>query len=195
MGLPLEKDILHGTRGRRWQFQDISPYESLEELTAELLALLQEPRWQLELVDEDHSVFETGDMNGSDTYYFKYTGTAELTQIEDHLGVRLDHVNVVFYHTAVYDKYTIDIFRSPELEAVDPGSRVSADVGAPQKEEASDEDDFWEKCSSCHGSGRCTRCNGSGEVDKFQAGLGWVELDCTSCSGGKCRWCGGDGKR
>lgn len=193
-GLSLEKDQAHNARGWRWQFEDLHPYDQLEAVKAELLALLQEPRWQLELVEEEISVYETGDMNGSDSYYFRYTGTAELTQIEDVLGVRLDHVNVVFYHTAVYDKYTIDIFRSPELEAVDPGSRVSADVGEPEKEDASGGNDFWEKCSACHGSGNCTHCGGDGEVRKFQAGLGWVEQNCTFCSGGRCRYCGGDGK-
>ena len=193
-GLKLEKDQAHNARGWRWQFEDLHPYDQLETVKTELLALLQEPRWQLELVDEDISVYETGDMNGADAYYFRYTGTAELTQIEDVLGVRLDHVNVVFYHHAVYDNYTIDIFRSPELEAVDPGSRVSADVGEPEKEDASGDNDFWEKCSACHGSGKCTHCGGDDEVRKFQAGLGWVEQNCTFCSGGRCRYCGGDGK-
>ncbi len=193
-GLPLEEDIAHGARGWRWKFEDIEPYDQLEAVKNELLTLLQEPRWQLELVDEQHSVYETGDMNESDSYYFKYTGTAKLTQIEDNLGVRLDHVNVVFYHIAVYDKYTIDIFRSPELEAVDPGSRVSADVGAPPKEGESDENDFWKKCSACHGSGKCTHCGGDDEVKKFQSGLGWVEQDCTFCTEGRCRHCNGTGK-
>ena len=54
--------------------------------------------------------------------------------------------------------------------------------------------DFFEKCSACHGSGRCTHCGGDDEVKKFQAGLGWVEQNCTFCSGGRCRYCGGDGK-
>lgn len=194
-GLPLEKDNEHNARGWRWQFEDIKPYDQLEAVRSELLALLQEPRWQLELVDEEHAVYETGDMNAADHYYFQYTGTAELTQIENYLGVRLDHVNVVFYHIAAYDKYTIDIFRSPELEAVDPGSRISADVGAPEKETGSgDDNDFFEKCSACHGSGRCTHCGGDDEVKKFQAGLGWVEQNCTFCTGGRCRHCGGDGK-
>ena len=192
-GLPLEKDQMYDARGWRWQFQDVTPYDQLEAAAAELLTLLQEPRWQLELVDEQHAVYETGNMNGSDAYYFQYTGTAELTQIKDSLGVRLDHVIVVFYHEAVNDRYTVDIFRSPELEAVDPGSRVSADVGVPETEAAA-EDDFWEKCSSCHGSGKCTHCSGKGTVKKFQAGLGRVELDCTLCSRGKCRHCNGTGK-
>ena len=193
-GLPLEKDNDHNARGWRWQFQDIKPYDQLEAVQSELLALLQEPRWQLELVDEEHSVYETGDMNAADHYYFQYTGTAELTQIENYLGLRLDHVNVIFYHHAMYDKYTIDIFRSPELEAVDPGSRISADVGIPKKETGGGDNDFFEKCSACHGSGRCTHCGGDDEVKKFQAGLGWVEQNCTFCTGGRCRHCGGDGK-
>ena len=192
-GLPLEKDNDHNARGWRWQFQDIKPYDQLEAVRSELLALLQEPRWQLELVDEEHSVYETGDMNAADHYYFQYTGTAELTQIENYLGLRLDHVNVVFYHNAVYDKYTIDIFRSPELEAVDPGSRISADVGTSEKEIGAGDNDFFEKCSACHGSGDCTHCGGDDEVKKFQAGLGWVEQNCTFCSGGRCRYCGGSG--
>ncbi len=132
-------------------------------------------------------------MNAADHYYFQYTGTAELTQIENYLGLRLDHVNVVFYHHAVYDKYTIDIFRSPELEAVDPDSRISADVGTPEKETGAGDNGFFEKCSACHGSGRCTHCDGDDEVKKFQAGLGWVEQNCTFCTGGRCRHCGGSG--
>ena len=98
-GLPLEKDNEHNARGWRWQFEDVKPYDQLEAVKSELLALLQEPRWQLELVDEEHAVYETGDMNAADHYYFQYTGTAALTQIEDDLGLRLDHVNVVFTTT------------------------------------------------------------------------------------------------
>ena len=192
-GLPLEEDRAHGVRGWRWQFEDMEPYDQLEAVEAELIALLLEPRWQLELVDKEVSVYESGDINPIAHYYFRYTGTAELTLIEDVIGVRLDHVNVVIYHSPMYGSYTIDIFRSPELEAVDPGSRISADVGAPEQEEGT-EDDFWEKCSSCHGSGKCTHCSGKGEVRKFQAGLGWVEQDCTLCNRGKCRHCNGTGK-
>lgn len=58
----------------------------------------------------------------------------------------------------------------------------------------SDDNDFFEKCSACHGSGDCTHCGGDDEVKKFQAGLGWVEQNCTFCTGGRCRHCGGDGK-
>lgn len=58
----------------------------------------------------------------------------------------------------------------------------------------SSDDDFWDECSACHGSGDCTHCGGDDKVSKFQAGIGWVELNCTFCSGGRCPTCGGTGK-
>lgn len=58
----------------------------------------------------------------------------------------------------------------------------------------SDDNDFFEKCSACHGGGDCTHCGGDDKVKKFQAGLGWVEQNCTFCTGGRCRHCGGNGR-
>ena len=84
----------------------------------------------------------------------------------------------------------------------DPGKRTTRDITpgsgggiltAPP-ESAGGGSDFWEKCSACHGSGKCTHCSGKGEVKKFQAGLGWVEQDCTLCNRGKCRYCNGTGR-
>ena len=54
--------------------------------------------------------------------------------------------------------------------------------------------DFWDTCSACGGDGKCNICNGSDTVSRFQAGIGWVSQDCTSCSGGRCSFCGGTGK-
>ncbi len=55
-------------------------------------------------------------------------------------------------------------------------------------------DDFFATCSACHGSKKCTHCGGDDKVSKFQAGIGWVEQNCTFCSGGRCPTCGGTGK-
>ena len=54
--------------------------------------------------------------------------------------------------------------------------------------------DFWDTCSACGGDGKCNICNGSDTVSRFQAGIGWVSQDCTSCSGGRCSFCYGTGK-
>lgn len=331
-------------RGWKYSFEKLRPYDQLEVVKAELLALLQEPCWQLELVDKETTVYESGDINPVDTFYFKYTGTAELTMIRDVIGTRSENVIVTFYHVPVHGYYNVSLWRSPELEVVDPGRQISAETDAidpaskllpdifaflyhdrsaktsgthgresscngshpgasfegvrgellalleeeqyqlelvdswinphysniemhdyfytytgtaggfelltdkygekrfhvmlrvtyypeydyfklsmtynrafdvvdPGKrtvwdiehdgkggpltdppESAGSGSDFWEKCSACHGSGKCTHCSGKGEVKKFQAGLGWVELDCTLCNRGKCRHCSGTGR-
>ena len=58
----------------------------------------------------------------------------------------------------------------------------------------SSDNDFFATCSACHGSKKCTHCGGDDKVSKFQAGIGWVEQNCTFCSGGRCPTCGGTGK-
>jgi len=69
-----------------------------------------------------------------------------------------------------------------------------ADYSGSSGGSGSSDDDFFDTCSACHGSKDCTHCGGDDEVRKFQAGIGWVEQDCTFCSGGRCPTCGGTGK-
>jgi hypothetical protein len=59
---------------------------------------------------------------------------------------------------------------------------------------SSGSNDFWDTCSACGGDGKCNICNGTDTVQRFQAGIGWVDQNCTSCSGGRCPFCGGTGK-
>lgn len=52
----------------------------------------------------------------------------------------------------------------------------------------------YEDCPHCHGTGVCSSCNGKGWYDSpFTTGV----IKCPNCyhQDGKCRFCGGDGKR
>ena len=48
------------------------------------------------------------------------------------------------------------------------------------------------RCETSRGT--CSTCNGSGRVQKYQHGIGWEWYDCSHCSMGECRFCGGSGK-
>ena len=85
-------------------------------------------------------------------------------------------------------------FTMPQSLQMEDFSLNHGTVDVSDSGDSGDDNDFFDKCSACHGSGRCTHCGGDDEVKKFQAGLGWVEQNCTFCTGGRCRHCGGDGK-
>ena len=110
-------------------------------------------------------------------------------------------LQMTYYPDGDYFKLSLSYCNRFDVE--DPGKRTVWNIEhdgegglltAPPETGSGDGNDFWEKCSACHGSGNCTHCGGDGEVKKFQAGLGWVELDCTLCNRGKCRYCNGTGK-
>ncbi len=74
------------------------------------------------------------------------------------------------------------------------GSGITyADDGKTDSGSSAD-DDFWAVCSACNGSKKCSHCRGTDIKKKFQAGIGWVDQNCTFCSFGKCPFCNGTGK-
>jgi len=83
-----------------------------------------------------------------------------------------------------YKEFTITFSEGISVDGYDP---EPANSGG---------DDFFDKedCGYCHGRGTCSTCNGSGRVQKYQHGIGWEWYDCSHCSMGECRFCGGSGK-
>ncbi len=188
--------------GRADTYQNL-PLAAYDTVKAEVLELLTQPLYQLR--QTDHKENAHYDLTGYD-YYFEYVGTNEdVTPIIDKFEQKYSFdVMVRFVPDVEVGIFQIFLFYSPDFEPVVTASHTTRDVSRggdgsvlPEDHQKPDgeKDDFFAKCSSCHGSGKCTHCGGDGEVKKFQAGLGWVELDCTLCNRGKCRHCGGDGKK
>lgn len=195
-----------GGHGRKISCNGSHPGASFESVKEELLALLAEEQYQLELVDSwinpHYSSCEKYD------FFYRYTGTAEgMKTLTDKYGEHEFHVMLTMTYFPEYeydyDHFKLSIYYCDRFDVEDPGKRTAWDIEhdgeggpltSPPETSSGNGSDFWEKCSSCHGSGNCTHCGGDGEVKKFQAGLGWVEQDCTLCNRGKCRHCNGTGK-
>ena len=188
--------------GREEQFQNL-PLAACETVKDEVVALLTRPLYQLRLIESRQNAYY--DLTAQD-YYFEYTGTSEdITPITDKYEQKYTFdVMVRFLPNPETDKFQLYLFYNQNFEPIVTSCHTTRDVSRdgdgsilPDDYQSPDgeKDDFFAKCSSCHGSGKCTHCGGDGEVKKFQAGLGWVELDCTLCNRGKCRHCGGDGKK
>ena len=186
--------------GREEQFQNM-PLAAYETVREEVVELLCKPLYQLRLLESRENAHY--DLTAYD-YYFEYTGTNEnITPITDKYEQKYTFdVMVRFLPNEETDKFQLYLFYNQNFEPAVTSYHTTRDVSRggdgsqlPADHQPSDSGDSqWrEKCSSCHGSGKCTHCGGDGEVKKFQAGLGWVELDCTLCNRGKCRHCNGKG--
>lgn len=189
-----------GRWGRWFKWNGSHPYVAYETITQELLDLLSEDRYQLKLTG--YALTPSYSKRAID-YYFEYTGTSEdIALLTDEEGLYTFHVRLRFYPYPEHDYFQFSFAFSEGFVLEDPGTRTTRNIQkggdgsviTSPPDTGSDGDDFFKKCSSCHGSGKCTHCNGKGEVEKFQAGLGWVDLDCTLCNNGKCRHCNGTGK-
>ena len=189
--------------GMEWEFPRMTPYRNLETAVSELLDLLQQPRWQLTLVDTATWTYETGDITQTIQYCFDYTGTAELTKVSDVMGQCWHHVHVLIYHIPENDWYTVQVWRSPEFAVVETEDRCSVEVGTYEKSGSSGgswKGDNFEvfvpqqsrlDCLKCKGDGDCNTCGGDGYT-----GFGDAKAGCRTCHGnGKCKACGGSGKR
>ena len=182
------------------------PYAALEDVTAEVLALLSQPQYQLSLREKRETTYYGWTVY---SYYYDYTGSGEgVTEVPNKYD-ETGSASVIFMvaDDTIEGCFHLNLFYAPVFTLQDPGSRTSRnltedgqgeiiteDTDLGEWEQSRTESDEWrEECSSCHGSGRCTHCNGSDRRDKFQAGVGWVEQNCTFCSGGRCASCGGDG--
>ncbi|MBR5903722.1 MAG: hypothetical protein IKZ15_05765 [Clostridia bacterium] len=190
--------------GREEDFQNL-PLAAYETVKEEVLELLSKPLYQLRLLESRQNSYYY--LTAWD-YYFEYRGTNEdITPITDKYEQKYNFdLMVRFLPDEETGKFQLYLFYNQNFEPVVTSYHTTRDVsrdgdGSELPEDyrgsssSSSDSDFFEKCSSCHGSGKCTHCNGTGEVSKFQAGLGWVDLDCTLCNRGKCRHCGGDGKK
>lgn len=188
-----------GRWGRWLKWNGSHPYVAYETLTQELLDLLSEDRYQLKLTEYGLTPHYS---SRAVDYYFEYTGTSEdIALLTDEKGSYTFHVRLRFYPYPEHDYFQFSFAYSQGFVLEDPGTRTTRNIQKggdggviTSPPDTGSDDDFFKKCSSCHGSGKCTHCNGRGEVRKFQAGLGWVELDCTLCNNGKCRHCNGTGK-
>ncbi len=191
----------YGDYGYQLQWNGSHPGAAFETVKQELLNLLAEKRYQLKLVESTLNPHYIGiEMH---EFFYIYTGTSDkikmlIDEYDEHeFNVRL---RITYYPE--YNYFKLSLVYSIAFDPEDPGTRTTRNID-PNSDggiletppvSSDDDDDFWEKCSACHGSGKCTHCNGKGEVRKFQAGLGWVEQDCTLCNRGKCRYCNGTGK-
>ncbi len=204
--------------GRRISYNGCLPLTAFETVREELLNLLQEEKYQLTLRE---SRLDPHQGIPAPQYYFDYIGSGDIADVTDkYEEMRYDVLLQMYLHEE--DGYFSFVLHYADgFVLADPGSRTTRDVrdmrdggtgeviteppsgssnyGYFYGENGSgvssgDDNDFFDKCSACHGSGRCTHCGGDDEVKKFQAGLGWVEQNCTFCTGGRCRYCGGDGK-
>lgn len=196
---PVQTD---GGHGRSMSCNGSHPGAAFEPVMEELLALLDEEQYQLELIDQwinpHYSGIEMYD------YFYVYTGTAEgMKTLSDQHEEHEFHVMLRMTYYPEYDYFKLSISYCNQFDMVDPGKHTTRDMEhdsdgglltSPPVGGGDSGSNFWEKCSACHGSGNCTHCGGDGEVKKFQAGLGWVELDCTLCNRGNCRYCNGTGK-
>ncbi len=63
---------------------------------------------------------------------------------------------------------------------------------APEKSGGGGSSLFEEDCWACGGSGNCGECGGDGRVVEWM-GDQYIDVRCTSCSGGRCSWCNGSG--
>lgn len=181
------------------------PRAALEAVTAEVVALLSLPQYQLTLREMKETTYYGWEI---DSYYYDYTGSGTgVTEVPN----KYDEGSIASVILMVADDqvegcFHLSLFYSPAFELQYSGSRssrnltedgqgeiITEDTDLSEYESSSDSEQWREKCSACHGSGDCTHCGGDDTVKKFQAGIGYVSQDCTFCSGGRCRSCGGDG--
>ena len=150
---------------------------------------------QLKYVAEDYMDL-LAEMGYTVVYEYDNEHTSSTTTIRDlyHSGVDAgavldDSEGQVRVHINTYTRWNetdVAIFYSDgiTMENFDGGSGSGG----------GSDDDFFDECDWCDGSGKCGTCGGSGDDRKFQAGLGWVEQNCFDCGGtGRCDWCNGTG--
>ena len=158
--------------------------------------------------EEDTWTTWTGQQH--DVYFFDYVGEADIDPIQGEYSINgkgiQQYTADVFVHVEWINGPTgkehagMVLSYSSDFERVDPGVRAT-DAGSltyVEREIEDDDDDRGssfddDECSACNGSGKCSFCNGSDKTKRFQAGLGWVEQNCTFCSMGQCPYCHGRG--
>ncbi|MBQ9108686.1 MAG: hypothetical protein IJY02_01500 [Oscillospiraceae bacterium] len=217
--LLLEKDFnkAYSSGGKRYTVGPM-PDAAYEDVVAEIMALLEEPRYQLEPEGVDSSYNDDGSGESHD-YYYRYTGTNPNIFYVDHEWKDVSfHVMLKVYDLDYDDgNFDIGLFFCENFEEEITGKYTTrrtdkdSDGGLrgpdefPQKQPESNGGD-WEhnsdlynhtppasklKCLTCDGDGDCNTCGGSGYKR-----IGGAKAGCNTCRGnGKCRACGGSGTR
>ena len=164
-------------------------------VAAEMLALLQQDKYQLELIGVRTS--DNGSMEYT-KYDFLYVGNAEGIALRSNAyEEKIFHVELEVRDRKAEDEPTDILYKfSDGFTLEDPGSRVSVSLSGPKEESNNSSSSGERDCLFCGGSGRCSTCGGSGTVRKWVAGTthDYVTQDCTSCVSGSCRSCSGSGK-
>lgn len=180
--------------GMQYGFREL-PLEYKDVLETELLDLLLENRYQLELVNSYENQITEKTYNV--IYDFSYTGTSGLTPLNtDTEGC---HVRLTFGCYTKKQQLKIMINYSKEFELTDSGEKTALVVEAEGSTGGGSSIGNWDPgqaeftkkdCLKCDGDGDCTRCNGYGYI--WRDG---IKSDCTACNRGNCPKCHGSGKR
>ena len=186
------------SNGREFQFINM-PFDAWKTVEQELVALLQEPRYQLELIEsgsEEKASLWT-------TYYnFRYAGTAsDITLLKDKDDIRSAHIHLKVYGYKSNQSFAVRLVLCDAFELEDPGSRTTQNVGksnvggggsyTPDSGNTFTPEASRLDCLTCRGDGDCNTCGGDGYT-----GFGDAKAGCRTCHGnGKCTACGGTGKR
>lgn len=184
----------HG--GYRVQYKNL-PVSAKETVTTELLTLLKQPIYQLELKDE----WVSGRNNRAKRYDFTYTGThPDIQSIQGEDEAHWFDVQLTIYYDEGDEEFSLQLHFCQAFTVKDPGTRASADVsggsaGGSSGGSSGDGVDVPQfaklDCLTCRGDGDCTRCGGDGYT-----GFGDAKAGCNRCHGnGKCTACNGTGKR
>lgn len=189
--------------GHEYAYNGSLPFAAFETVRQELLDLLQSKRYQLSMRDP---VINPHYNNRCTDYYFDYTGDSpDIVSLMDEYDEESFDVRLRLSSYEEYGYFKLSIVFCKYFELEDPGVRTTRNIDPKsegevlppdyQNTQQGSDSDFFEKCSACHGSKKCTHCGGDDKVKKFQAGLGWVEQNCTFCVSGKCPTCRGSGKK
>lgn len=189
------------------------PGASFEGVRTEILALLADEQYQLELVDNWINPHYSG--SEMHDYFYLYTGTAEGVELlTDKYEEHQFHVMFRITYYTEYDYFKLSITYSNAFDLTDPGTRTVWDMehngegglltAPPDLSTDSDSSGRTPDsggtfvppasrldCLTCKGDGDCNTCGGDGYT-----GFGSAKAGCHTCHGnGKCRACGGSGKR
>ncbi len=185
-----DKDRYYG--GNRKYYQKI-PLETQQTVVAEILALLDRDRYQLELI-------EKVEVSDRIEYNYRYTGNVAMDSIhsknDDSRYYNLQFT--VYNRTNKNGTYGIHFHYSPQFVEENVGYTVSENTGGssggggtvPDFEGGDLPDAAKLECLTCHGDGDCNSCDGKGYKIKDD-----IKSDCTRCTGGNCPACGGSGTR
>ena len=187
-----DKDRYYG--GTRKYYQKI-PLDTQETVVQEILNLLGQYRYQLQLIEKVHT-------DNRIDYNYRYTGNVSMDMIhsknDDSRYYNLQFT--VFNRANDNGTYSVHFHYSPQFNEENVGYTVSADIstgasggggGTIDHNGIFIPDHSKLQCLTCDGDGDCNTCGGTTYV-----GFGDARAKCGTCRGsGDCRVCGGSGTR